>query len=45
MGARMTGSSRVTAPIDMPIEYAILLFAYRLGRMLPAFILQRNIND
>jgi hypothetical protein len=40
----MTGSSRVKAPIEMPIEYAIIPIAYQLGRMLPPFILRRNIN-
>jgi hypothetical protein len=40
----MTGSSNVTEPTEMPMEYANNLTAYRLGIILDLSILQRNIN-
>src|SRR5712671_5727636 len=45
IGARITGSSSVTEPIEMPIDYADLRLAFRLGRMLDPFVLQCNINS
>jgi hypothetical protein len=40
----MIGSLRTKEPIEMPMEYANLQFAYRLGRMLDASISRCNIN-